>query len=113
MGIIFWIGLVRIAFIFKGGGCLNDFIIFLIFLEAIIYSYFYTSMWFHVIILMIFLEIIMLKNFLFRVFLRSVDGTRRYFLYVFIVLRVAEARIRISVLVRLIRSHGVDHLSVS
>jgi len=85
----------------------------LIFLRSAAYSLLLASRWFHIMVLLMFLEIFILLIFisvrLFRLILRFSGG----FIFVFITLSVAEARIGIAVLTMLVRRHGNDFIRVS
>ena len=100
---------VRIVFGYNAANVVSMFI----FLRACTYRLLLTSRWFHVIVLLIFLEIFILLIFIFaslsRLILRASGG----FIFVFITLRVAEARIGIAVLTMLVRRHGNDFIRVS
>jgi len=63
--------------------------------------------------LLIFLEIFILLIFIFASLSRLVLRASGGFIFVFITLRVAEARIGIAVLTMLVRRHGNDFIGVS
>jgi len=52
----------------------------------------------------------MLKIYIISIFIEKIIVFSRYFTYIFITLSVAEARIRISLLTLLIRTHGEDNI---
>merc|ERR1711956_134661 len=82
--------------------------IFLIFILLEIFIFLYTKVWFHVIIILIVLELFILKIYFLVIFFRIKILARSRFLFVFITLRVAEARVGLSLLTLLIRIYGED-----
>lgn len=54
----------------------------------------------------------MLKIYFLRVLFRVGREISRYFSYIFVTLRVAEATVRVSLLTILIRTHGRDFLKI-
>ena len=89
-----------------------DIILSLRLLELLIYIKIYSTKWFHVIILLITLELFILKIFFFSVIGCLISNIALYFSFIFITLRVAEARVGIALLTLLIRLHGIDFLLV-
>ena len=87
-----------------------DIILGVFFLEVLIYTKIYSTRWFHVIILLIVLELFMLKIYFFSAVGSLVSDINIYFIFMFITLRVAEASVGIALLTLLIRLHGVDFL---
>merc|ERR1712015_498600 len=77
--------------------------------EMVLYVVVYTSFWYHIIILLIVLEFIMLKNFLLIMVLISISSVESAFIFFFSVLAVREARLGISLLAVLSRAHGNDY----
>lgn len=82
------------------------------FVEIILYIFVYTSFWYHIIILLIVLEFIILKNFLLTVLLISITNVESVFIFFFRALAVREARLGISLLTVLARAHGNDYLRI-
>ena len=80
----------------------------LIIFELIFFLYLYISKWFHVIIVLILLELFMLKIYFFSLFYFVRLNINNFFVFLFITLRVAEARVGISLLTILVRVHGED-----
>ena len=85
--------------------------IFIIFI-IIFLRIFFCRIWYHLIVLLIILEIFILRIFLLlNLFLLSFKRSF-FFIFCFITLRVAEARIGLSILTILIRSHGNDYIKI-
>ena len=72
------------------------------------FLYLYISKWFHVIIVLILLELFILKIYFFSLFYFVRLNINNFFVFLFITLRVAEARVGISLLTILVRVHGED-----
>jgi len=68
--------------------------------------------WYHVIILLIIIEFLILSIFLLANIYLVILGTSIFFLFLFITLRVAEARLGISLLTILVRIHGIDFILI-
>jgi len=83
-------------------------LLILIIFELIFFLYLYISKWFHVIIVLILLELFMLKIYFFSLFYFVRLNINNFFVFLFITLRVAEARVGISLLTILVRVHGED-----
>merc|ERR1712126_428950 len=83
-----------------------------ILLQILLYVRIYTLRWYHIMILLMILELMILNIFLVSMIVSwSLSGS--YFLiYCFVTLRVAEARVGISLLTILIRAHGRDYLTL-
>jgi len=77
------------------------------------YSALLARRWFHVIVLLIFLEIFMLLIFLIVTRFRLIINLSGGFIFIFITLRVAEASIGMALLTILVRRHGNDFINVS
>lgn len=90
----------------------TEVVIILMSLEILIYVFVYTSFWYHVIILLIVLEFIILKNFLVVVLIIYVLKLENVFLFFFRALAVSEASLGISLLTVLSRAHGNDYLRI-
>merc|ERR1712037_667947 len=84
---------------------LKDLLFIIVILELLFFLYLYISKWFHVIIILILLELFILKIYFFC-FIRMVINN--FFVFLFITLSVAEARVGISLLTILVRVHGED-----
>ena len=89
-----------------------DVIIIITLLQILLYVRIYTLRWYHIMILLMILELMILNIFLVSIIVSwSLSGS--YFLiYCFVTLRVAEARVGISLLTILIRAHGRDYLTL-
>merc|ERR1712133_316625 len=87
-------------------------IIIITLLHILLYVRLYTLRWYHIMILLMILELMILNIFLVSIIVSwSLSGS--YFLiYCFVTLRVAEARVGISLLTILIRAHGRDYLTL-
>ena len=81
-------------------------------LEILIYVFVYTSFWYHVIMLLIVLEFIILKNFLIVILIIYCLSLENVFLFFFRALAVSEASLGISLLTVLSRAHGNDYLRI-
>ena len=81
-------------------------------LEILIYVFVYTSFWYHVIILLIVLEFMILKNFLIIILIVYCLSLENVFLFFFRALAVSEARLGMSLLTVLSRAHGNDYLRI-
>ena len=81
-------------------------------LEILIYVFVYTSFWYHVIMLLIVLEFIILKNFLMVILTIYYLNLENVFLFFFRALAVSEASLGISLLTVLSRAHGNDYLRI-
>ena len=90
----------------------TEIIIILMGLEILIYVFVYTSFWYHVIILLIVLEFIILKNFLMVILIIYGLKLENVFLFFFRALAVSEASLGISLLTVLSRAHGNDYLRI-
>lgn len=90
----------------------TEVIIILIGVEILIYVFIYTSFWYHVIILLMVLEFIILKNFLLVVIIIYILKIENVFVFFFRALAVSEARLGISLLTVLSRAHGNDYLRI-
>ena len=62
--------------------------------------------------LLMILELFMLKNYFLRMYICTKIFISNYFIFVFVVLRVAEARVGLSLLTSLVRAHGTDYIGV-
>lgn len=78
------------------------------FFELLFFLYLYTSKWFHIMIILILLELFILKIYFFSLFCIVGININNFFVFLFITLRVAEARVGISLLTMLVRVHGED-----
>lgn len=78
--------------------------------EVLIFLYIYTSIWFHIMILLILIELFILKIYILSILSEKIIAFSSYFTYIFITLSVAEASISISLLTLLIRTHGEDNI---
>jgi hypothetical protein len=108
---MFTLMLILVRFAFNCFSILD--IVFLLCLsEIVLFTYLYLATWYHVIILIMLLELFILKNFFLSVFLVSLGAYSRYFIFLFATLRVAEARIGVSLLTIIVRSHGNDIIIV-
>merc|ERR1712126_232303 len=87
-------------------------IIVITLLQILLYVRIYTLRWYHIMILLMILELMILNIFSVSMIVSwSLSGS--YFLiYCFVTLRVAEARVGISLLTILIRAHGRDYLTL-
>ena len=85
----------------------------LFFLEMILYLYLLGSVWFHVIILLIIMEIIILLIFSLIRIIIIVSKISGRIIFLFITLRVAEARIGVSLLTIIVRRRGNDYIKIS
>ena len=81
-------------------------------LEILIYVFVYTSFWYHVIMLLIVLEFMMLKNFLMVILIIYCLSLENVFLFFFRTLAVSEASLGMSLLTVLSRAHGIDYLRI-
>merc|ERR1712243_67278 len=88
-----------------------DVIIIITLLQILLYVRIYTLRWYHIMILLMILELILNIFLVSMIVSWSLSGS--YFLiYCFVTLRVAEARVGISLLTILIRAHGRDYLTL-
>jgi len=81
-------------------------------LEILIYVFVYTSFWYHVIMLLIVLEFMILKNFLMVILIIYCLSLENVFLFFFRALAVSEASLGMSLLTVLSRTHGNDYLRI-
>nr|BAE46524.1 NADH dehydrogenase subunit 4L [Neocalanus robustior] len=77
------------------------------------YSALLASSWFHVMVLLMFLEMFMLLIFLIVTSFSLMMNLSGGFIFIFITLSVAEASIGMALLTMLVRSHGNDFMNVS
>lgn len=68
--------------------------------------------WYHVIIILIILEIFILRIFFLLNFYIFMLNFSTFFIFIFITLSVAEARIGLSLLTILVRNHGNDYIKI-
>ena len=68
--------------------------------------------WYHVIIILIILEMFILRIFFLLNFYVFLLNYSVFFIFVFITLSVAEARIGLSLLTILVRNHGNDYIKI-
>lgn len=101
--IVVIIGLL-LAVIYSGAPLL-DLLIGVVFLELFIYLLVLIKVWFHVIILMLFLEFFSLKAFLLCT-IKRLMFISPMIIFIFSVLMVCEARIGMGLVVRLTRERG-------
>ena len=80
--------------------------------EILVYVFVYTSFWYHIMMLLMVLEFIILKNFLLVVMLIYRASVESVFIFFFRALAVREARLGISLLTVLARAHGNDYLRI-
>lgn len=78
-----------------------------------VYLVLYTSLWYHVIMLLIILEFFMLKGFFFIRLVIFIGSVETFFIFLFTALAVREASLGMSLLTVLARAHGNDYLRVS
>ena len=78
----------------------------------LIFRFIISIIWFHVIIILILLEIFILRIFFLLNFYMILFNYSIFFLFIFITLSVAEARIGLSLLTILVRSHGNDYIKI-
>ena len=106
---LIWIILIFIPFIVYGGlFYLKDLLLLIVIFELLFFIYLYVSKWFHIIIILILLELFILKIYFFSLFCFIRAAINNFFIFLFITLRVAEARVGISLLTILVRVHGED-----
>lgn len=92
---------------------LNINLIFLLFIQILFFSFFIANIWYHLIILLIILEMfILLIFFSLNIFL-ILNKFSIFFIFIFITLRVAEARIGLALLTILVRTHGNDYININ
>ena len=84
----------------------------IIFIQIILFRVFFSRIWFHLIILLIILEIFILLIFLIINFFLLLNKLSSFFIFLFITLRVSEARIGLSMLTILVRRHGNDYIKI-
>ena len=94
--------------VYSGLFYLKDLLFIIVILELLFFLYLYISKWFHVIIILILLELFMLKIYFFSLFCFIRMAINNFFVFLFITLSVAEARVGISLLTILVRVHGED-----
>ena len=94
--------------VYSGLFYLKDLLFIIVILELLFFLYLYISKWFHVIIILILLELFILKIYFFSLFCFIRMVINNFFVFLFITLSVAEARVGISLLTILVRVHGED-----
>lgn len=102
------IGIILIIRI-SAGNRTHSLISYFIAFEITLYALIFSLSWFHLIILLIILELLSLKVFLVRIVTLNI-GSNPTFIFTLVTLRVAEARVGLRALTMLIRSHGEDLL---
>jgi len=85
-----------------------DLLVMGIFLETGALVFLYTLSWFHIIMLLIILEVFILNIFLVSSLLTVYTRLSGIRVFIFITLRVVEASIGVSLLTILVRAHGND-----
>ena len=78
----------------------------------LIFRFIISIIWFHVIIILILLEMFILRIFFLLNFYIILFNYSIFFIFIFITLSVAEARIGLSLLTMLVRSHGNDYIKI-
>ena len=104
-----WVGLFTLGLLIENS--LFEIVLALMILEIGVYSLLYLVKWYHLIILLIILELFILKTYFICVGGLNL-GLRRYFSYIFITLRVSEARVGLSLLTIMVRLNGDDSVTL-
>jgi NADH:ubiquinone oxidoreductase subunit K len=84
----------------------------MLFIEILTFFYLFLSSWFHIIILLIVIELFILKIYFFRLYFSIKNLITNFFVFLFIAVRVAEARVGISLLTILVRICGRDRILI-
>ena len=88
-------------------------IFLLIFFMLLTFRFLISIIWYHVIIILIILEVFILIIFFLVNFYVILLNCSRFFIFIFITLRVAEARVGLSLLTILVRRHGNDYIKIT
>ena len=104
--------LIRI-FLIKWSIYCMDLIIVIFIIEILVFYWLFNLSWFHIIILLIVLELFILKIYFFSVYFSIKNRILRLFIFLFITVRVAEARLGISLLTILVRICGEDSILIN
>merc|ERR1712026_628896 len=88
-------------------------IFYIVFFVILVLRFRMSIIWYHVIIILIILEIFILIIFFLVNFYVILLNCSRFFIFIFITLRVAEARVGLSLLTILVRRHGNDYIKIT
>merc|ERR1711953_698121 len=87
-------------------------IFYIVFFVILVLRFRMSIIWYHVIIILIILEIFILINFFLLNFSIILISYSSFLIFIFITLSVAEARIGLSLLTILVRNHGNDYIKI-
>merc|ERR1712168_1691867 len=87
-------------------------IFLLLFFIILVFRFIISIIWYHVIIILMILELFILMIFFLVNLFTLIINYSRFFIFVFITLSVAEARVGLSLLTMLVRNHGNDYIKI-
>lgn len=90
---------------------ISEFILIIFILEIFIYFTAILKNWFHLIIILILIEIIILKLFFILVIISRIEISQNI-IFIFSTFIVIEARMGVSILTLIVRSHGNDFILI-